>query len=398
METGDYTDRGLRGLTVATTRVSKIDGEKGMLIYRGYSVEELARNSSFEEVCHLLIHESLPNRRQLHWFSRWMAEQRKLPPEMIEYIRLLPENTPPMSFLQSAVALLASFDPELEDDSPEAIRRKGVRMIGKMPTLLASWHRIRSAQEPLQPDPSLPHAHDFLRMLRGFRPDDQTARALDIALLLHAEHSFNASTFTARVIASTRAHLYAAVSGAIGSLSGDLHGGANTRVMNNILEIGHEGNVDEWVKDQFDRGNRIAGMGHAVYNTMDPRAVILDEMIRETIKDRKDYRWYAITKRMEEVTQREFKRRKGKDIYANVDMYSAPFYYALGLPIDLFTSIFAVSRTAGWVAHILEEKYPDPPVKPMLYRPSATYVGDYYGQAERSYLAMEKREDDLGHR
>jgi citrate synthase len=228
-------------------------------------------------------------------------------------------------------------------------------------------------------------------MLKGKVPEKETARDFDVALILQAEHTFNASTFAGRVVASTRAHMYASVAAAIGALSGELHGGANARVMNNLLEIGDPAKVEGWVKAQFEQGKRVMGMGHAVYKTLDPRADILRHIAERLARRTGDSKWFLMTRKMEEATAREFKRRKGREIYPNVDLYSASVYYMMGITPDLFTPVFAVSRIAGWTAHILEEKFPEPPVKPVLYRPTAEYSGNYCGPLGCKYVPLEKR-------
>ncbi len=394
MENHDHRDTGLRGIPVADTSIALIDGQKGHLYYRGYSIEDLAKHSTYEEVAYLLIYGEMPTRTQYEEFTVKLATERTLSPELISYLQNLPKAMPPMSFLQSSVALLSGSDPELTDESWEANCRKAIRIIAKLPTLVAFWQRIQDNHSLKPPDETLTHAANFLYMLRDEEVDAEVAKCFDVALILHAEHSFNASTFTSRVIASTRAHLYASLSGAIGSLSGTLHGGANSGVMRNLQEIGAIKNVEPWVRNQFDQQQRILGMGHAVYQTMDPRAKILQRMAEKLIQGFGETKWYKITQKLVEFSQREFHIRKGQDrqIYPNVDLYSASVYYSIGIPIDLFTPVFAISRSAGWVAHILEEKFPTPPVKPVLYRPSATYSGNYCGAKGCKYIPIDDRD------
>ena len=228
-------------------------------------------------------------------------------------------------------------------------------------------------------------------MLMGKLPDEEVAKDFDTCLILHAEHSFNASTFAARVVASTRAHIYAAVSAAVGSLSGELHGGANIQTMKNLVEIGDPGNVEAWVKAKFDRHERIMGMGHAVYKTLDPRADLLRHISEKLARSTGEPKWYLITKEIEDVTQREYRVRKGGDIYANVDLYSASVYHMMGIPDDLFTPVFAIARVPGWAAHVIEEKFPAPPIKPELYRPTSEYRGNYCGQIGCKYVPLSNR-------
>lgn len=228
-------------------------------------------------------------------------------------------------------------------------------------------------------------------MLTGQAPDEGIAKDFDTALVLHAEHSFNASTFAARVVASTRAHMYAAVGAAVGSLSGELHGGANMQTMRNLVEIGDPANVEAWVKSKFDRHERVMGMGHAVYKALDPRADLLRHISEKLARDTGDPKWYLITKEIEDITQREYRKRKGGEIYANVDLYSASVYHMMGIPDDLFTPVFAVARIPGWAAHIIEEKFPEPPIKPELYRPTSEYRGNYCGKIGCQYVPLSKR-------
>ncbi|UCE14949.1 MAG: citrate (Si)-synthase [Candidatus Heimdallarchaeota archaeon] len=388
-------DIGLRGIEVADTNICLIEGSTGRLYYRGYDISDLAESSSYEEVVYLLIHGDLPTTSQLEEFSSTLKANRELPPEIIDQLQKTPTTAPSMNVLQSAFAILASFDPEFIDDSMEANRRKVIRIIAKIPGLVAAWERIRNTQSPISPMRDLSHAANFLYMLKGEEPESDIARIFDMILILHAEHSFNASTFTARVIASTGADLYAAISGAIGSLSGRFHGGANALVMKNLLEIGDLANVEEWVRNQFDTGKRIMGMGHAVYKVMDPRAKILKKMFESMLNGKADvaYWLFSITNKMVEVTQDEFMKRKRRTIYPNVDLYSASVYSMLRIPMEAFTPIFALSRAAGWCAHALEEKFPETPeIKPVLYRPSADYIGKYCGPLGCKFVPLELRE------
>jgi len=391
-----YENMGLRGVRIATTEISKIDGERGDLVYRGYPIEELAENSSYEEVCYLLLNGEMPTMDELRAFSKRLAELRTLPWEVLEFLKNLPEDAFPMMALQSAVSFLGCVDEEVENGSQEANHRKGMRIIARMPTLIAAWSRIRGGKDPIPPSPAMSHAGDFLRMLNGRSPEPRAEESMDKALLLHAEHSFNASTFTARVVSSTRSNMYASISAAIGSLAGELHGGANVKVMESLMEIGDPEKVEAWVKEKLDEGKRIMGMGHAIYRTMDPRASILKRLVEKATKGTDHYKWYEITERLEQVTQREVMERKGREVFPNVDLYSASLYHSMGIPIDLFTAVFAISRSTGWVAHILEEKFPTPPIKPVLYRPSATYVGRYCGARKREYVPIKERARERG--
>lgn len=389
---------GLRGVEVSDTNICLIEGEQGNLFYRGYNIKDLAEHSTYEEIVFLLIYGQLPTTAQLEEFNTVLVSNREIPQEVIEQLHQIPKNTPTMSVLQSSLALLAGFDPEITDESKESHRRIAIRIIAKIPSIVAIWERIRNEKKPIAPHKKLSHAANFLYMLKGEEPGNDIARCFDIALLLHAEHSFNASTFTARVIASTGADLYASISGAIGSLSGKYHGGANPRVMMNLLEIKEMSNVEEWVKKQFDAGIRIMGMGHAVYGTIDPRAKILSKMANNLIQGKNEFaQWiYDTTNKMVMITQEEFKKRKGQNIFPNVDLYSVSVYTSMEIPVDLFTPIFTMARSAGWAAHVLEEKFPEAPsAKPVLYRPSADYIGRYCGPLGCEYIPLIQREAHL---
>jgi citrate synthase len=299
-----------------------------------------------------------------------------------------------MDVLQSCISELADFDLNIEDSSKEAHVRRAVILLAKIPAIVAAWNRIRKGQHVVDPleDREVSHAANFLYMLRGVEPSADEARVMDICLILHAEHSFNASTFAAREIASTRAHMYACISGATGALSGELHGGANVQVMKMLLEISDPSSAEKWVTHRLQSGGRIMGMGHAVYRTTDPRADILARLSRK-ISAEKDNRWYEITKRVEETTKRWMLENKRQAIYPNVDLYSASVYYSMGIPMDLNTPIFAISRIAGWAAHVIEEKFAEAAPKPALYRPKAVYVGRYCGPMGCEYLPLASRAD-----
>ena len=384
-------DIGLRGIPVADTNICLIDGAMGELSYRGYDIHDLAEYSTYEEAAYLLLNGDLPDSSQLEEFRATLASERELPQTVTDYLQIIPKTSSAMDVLQSTIALLAGFDPELLDESKEANQRKATRLIAKVPTVVAAWDRARRNLSPIAPDKKLTYAANFLYMLKGAAPDDETARDFDVCLIIHAEHSFNASTFAARVVASTRAHIYASVVAAIGSLSGELHGGANSQVMRNLLEIGDPDKVEEWVKAQFDSGQRIMGMGHAVYKTMDPRADILRHMSERLARRTGEPKWYLMTRKIEESTKQEFKKRRSDEINPNVDLYSAAVYYMMGISPDLYTPVFAVSRIAGWTAHIIEEKFPEPPLKPVIYRPSAEYHGKYCGPVGCRYIPLGKR-------
>jgi len=382
---------GLRGVTVASTKISDVDGAAGKLIYRGYLVKDLAEKATFEEVAHLLLHEHLPSADELSAFSTFLAENRALPEAMLDILRRCPRSTNPMDILQGMVSLMAGDDPDLDDRNREASIRKAGRLIAKLPTIVAAWDRIRNGKTPVAPDPALSQAANFLYMLSGEKPDAELSRFFDTALVLHAEHAFNASTFSARQVASTRAHIYSAVAAAIGSLSGELHGGANVRVMEMLLKIGAVENVDDFVRGELEAGRLIFGLGHAVYQTDDPRAHILAPMSKKMGERIGQPQWYEISRKLEERGKALFKEKKGVDIYVNVDFYSASLYYAMGIAIDLFSPLFAMSRVAGWCAHVVEEQYAEAAPKPALYRPKSDYIGDYCGPEECSFVPMDER-------
>jgi citrate synthase len=266
-----------------------------------------------------------------------------------------------------------------------------VRLVAKLPTLVAAWDRIRNGNEPLQPSAKLGHAANFLYMLSGKVPDEETARFFDVGLVLHAEHTFNASTFAAREVASTRAHLYAAVSAAVGSLSGELHGGANVRVMQMLQKIGSVEKIDTYIRQELEAGRLIYGLGHAVYKVDDPRAHILAPMSQKMGERAGQPQWYEISSQLEKKAKAAFKKIKGIDIFTNVDFYSATLFHSMGIPMDLFTPVFAISRIAGWTAHVLEEQFADAAPKPVLYRPESKYIGEYCGPQECAYVPLEKR-------
>lgn len=382
---------GLRGVAVADTKVSFIDGEKGVLIYRGYRIEALAEKSGFLEVAYLLLNGTLPNREILGIFERQVREARGLPGPVVQALRALPGEARPMDVFQAAVPVLAMFDPDLQEETREANVRMAVRLIARLPAVVAAWHRIRQGLEPLPPDDALPHAANFLWQLLGKRPDPGLARDLDTCLTLHADHTFNASTFACREVVSTMAHMYAGVTAGMGALSGSLHGGANAEVMQMLLALEHEKDVAGWVKGRLDAGKKIMGMGHAVYKTMDPRARFLKDMARRLGEKTGQSRWHDLSSQIEKTGLDEFRKRGKTEIQPNVDFYSAPVYHIMGIPRDLMTPVFAVSRVAGWCSHIIEEKFAEAQEKPALYRPQSEYVGEYCGLMGCEYEPLDGR-------
>lgn len=381
---------GLRGIEVADTKISNIDGGKGKLIYRGFDILDLTKNSTFEETAYLLIYDNLPTKSQLNEFNTKLIEAREIPKQMQKNMENWRKDADPMDMLQAFVSALAGYYDE-EFSSKEASYDKAINLIAKVPTIIASWQRIRNGLEVVNPDSSLSHAANFLYMMSGEKPDVEVEKIFDVCLILHADHTFNASTFTARQVASTRAHMYSASSAAIGALSGELHGGANTEVMKMLLEISKIDDVDSWIKEKLMQGEKIMGMGHAVYKTYDPRAQVLKELSRELAAKNKES-WFERTEKIETATISEMKLQKNMDIYPNVDLYSASIYYMLKIPMDLNTPIFAISRVVGWAAHIIEEKFAEAAPKTALYRPKAVYVGKYCGPEGCEYKELDLRE------
>jgi citrate synthase len=382
---------GLRGVTVADTKISFIDGVKGILIYRGYRIEELAERSTFIETAYLLLHGYLPSPPDLAAFDAEIKRSRNIPEFVYSALKMLPKQADAMDVLQACVPLLAMADPDLAGETRDANLRMASRLIARIPVVTAAWNRIRQDLEPVPPDQSLTHAANFLWQLTGVKPEMAMAKDLDCCLILHADHTFNASTFACREVCSTRAHMYAAVTAGVGALSGSLHGGANTRVMAMLLELESEKDVAGWVKNRVEQGAKIMGMGHAVYKTMDPRATYLKDMATRLGRSTGMEKLDELSKLLEKTAVAEFDNRGKTEIRPNVDFYSAPVYHMMGIPRDLFTAVFAISRIAGWCSHIVEEKFGEAQEKPMLYRPQAEYVGNYCGLMGCEYEPAEQR-------
>lgn len=382
---------GLRGVKIADTRISDVDGEKGNLIYRGYNISDLASQSIFEEVAFLLLHDRLPKTEELKKFQSELVSEREIPETVSQVLKVMPNAAHPMDVMEACIPILAGYDPQATDESKEANTKKAVRLIAKLPNIVAAWDRIRKGNKPVRPDPFLTHAANFLYMLSGSLPDPATAKDFDVCLILHAEHSFNASTFAAREVASTHAHLYASVLAALCALSGELHGGANSQVMKMLAEIGEEERVTPWVVARLQKGGKVMGMGHAVYHTEDPRATFLRRICERMATRSGETKWCRLSSAVESATKEEFKKLKGKEIYPNVDFFSASVYHMMGISTDLFTPVFAMARVPGWAAHIIEEKFAEAQPKPELYRPDADYVGSYCGVRGCEYIPMERR-------
>ncbi|MGZ3514524.1 MAG: citrate/2-methylcitrate synthase [Thermodesulfobacteriota bacterium] len=387
----DTKNVGLRGIKIADTRISDVDGEKGNLIYRGYNICDLVSHSTFEEVAFLLLNDRLPKADELKKFHSELVSEREVPETVYQFLKMMPNAAHPMDVLEASIPILAAYDSQAREESREANMKKAVRLIAKLPNIVASWDRVRKGNKPVRPDPFLNHAGNFLYMLSGSLPDPATAKDLDTSLILHAEHSFNASTFAGREVASTHAHIYASILAALCALSGELHGGANSEVMKMLSEIGEEERVKSWVAARLQKGGKVMGMGHAVYHTEDPRATFLRGICERLATRTGNPKWCQLSKAVESATKEEFKKLKGKEIYPNVDFFSASVYHMMGIATDLFTPVFAVARVPGWAAHIIEEKFAEAQPKPELYRPDADYVGSYCGFQGCEYIPMEKR-------
>jgi citrate synthase len=358
--------RGLEGVTALDTEISFIDGQKGELLYRGYEIDDLARNTTFEEVAYLLWHGDLPTQAQLDELLAQLQAERAVHPDLIDHFRHhTPKDTNPMAALRTALSMLAAYDEEAEDMSPEANLRKSIRLTAKTPTLVAAFDRVRKGLEVVAPTGTGSTSYDFLYCLNGEAPGPASEKIMDAALVLHAEHGLNASTFTARVIGSTLADIYSAVTGAMGALKGPLHGGANIEVMKTLLALDASGETaQDFVDRKLAAKEKIMGIGHRVYKTLDPRATILRDMLEDLSDEKGERKWME----MSDTIRLTVKERKGLD--ANVDFYSASVYYLLGIETDLYTPIFAISRMTGWTAHLLEQW-----VDNRLIRPRAEYVG-----------------------
>ncbi len=382
---------GLRGVDVASSKICDVQGKKGKLIYRGFLIEDLAEKANFEEICFLLLYERLPQKKELEDFTQSLKLKRTIPDNIFSVLKALPADMNPMDVLQMTTPLLIQNDPNVGEPGIENTLYSAENLVAGIATITAAWDRIRNNKEPVAPNNDLSHAANFLFMLNGKIPDDETAHFFDTSLVLHAEHSFNASTFTARQVASTRAHIYAAISAAIGSLSGALHGGANVRVMKMLKEIGSVNKIDNYINNILSSGGLIMGLGHAVYQTDDPRAIILAPMSKRMGEIANQPLWYTLSRELEKKGKAAFKAKKKRDIFCNVDFYSASLFYAMGIETDLFSPLFAISRISGWSAHVIEEQYAMAAPKPSLYRPGAEYVGDYCGPDECLYTDIDDR-------
>jgi 2-methylcitrate synthase len=370
------TKGGLEDVVAATSAICDIIGPLGKLTYRGIDIHDLARNSSFEETTYLLWFGSLPTREALHEFSAELTSHRALPTQVLTLMKDFPRSATPMDALRTALSALAFYDPQAHDPSREANVEKAMRVTAQTATIVAAYEQIRRGRQPVEPDAEGSHAENFLRMLYGAEPDPLFVRAMDLALILHADHELNASTFAARVTAATLADMYSAMVSAIGALAGPLHGGANEQVMKMLQKIGEPSRVEAYVTEKLQSHQKISGFGHRVYKTEDPRATHLRQMSKVLGEHIGNLRWYEISRKLEEAVMQQ------KHLYANVDFYSASCYFTMGIPIDMFTPVFAVSRTAGWAAHVLEQ-YADN----RLIRPRAEYLGE----KDVAYVPIDRR-------
>jgi citrate synthase len=379
MATAEKAKGGLEDVVATSSAICYLDGDAGVLAYCGYDIHDLARSATFEEVCYLLWHRRLPTKAELGDLQSQLAAARSLPDPIIRLMRSLPPADG-MDALRTITSALAHYDAEAGDATPQAQYRKAVRLTARVGTIVATWGRMQAGGGAVAPDPVMGHAANFLYMLTGQRPNSTAIRAFDVALTLHADHELNASTFAGRVAAATLTDIYSAVVAAIGTLKGPLHGGANAEVMKMLLELGETASgdrIDSFIRGKLARKEKISGFGHRVYRTEDPRATHLRQMSRELGTRAGSTAWFDMSQRIEALVKAE------KKLNPNVDFYSASMYYTLGIPIDLYTPIFAVSRISGWTAHILEQY-----ANNRLIRPRADYTGPAYPQR---FLPLESR-------
>ena len=355
---------GLRGVVAAQSSIGDVNGEEGILIYQGYDIHDLAQNSSFEEVIYLLWHGRLPQPVELDTLKKEFAANYQVPAEVLELMKRFPHTAEPMDVLRTAVSALDFYDQSAKDMSREGALKTATKLTAQLPTLVAAWERVRTGKELIQPDANLTIAENFLYMMFGEKPQLEDAHIFDVALILHADHELNASTFTTRVIAGTLADMYGAVVGGIAALSGPLHGGANTNVMKMLLEIGEPENIDSWLDQALAEKRKIMGIGHAVYKTEDPRATWLRKFSQQLGEKKGNTKWFEMSQKIEKLMHEK------KGMFPNVDFYSASAYYMMDIPLDQYTPIFAVSRISGWTGHILEQY-----ANNKLIRPRAEYTG-----------------------
>jgi 2-methylcitrate synthase len=367
---------GLEDVVVSTSELCFIDGDRGRLLYRGYDIHDLVAHASFEETAYLLWNGRLPRRPELERFKKELLAARRLSPKVMALLKSLPRKADPMDVVRTGVSAMGVYDPETADASREANLRKALRIQSQVPTLVAAWARIRKGKPPVAPNARLGLAANFLYMLLGRKPSPLAAKAMDTALILHADHELNASTFASRVTTATLSDIYSAVVSGIGTLKGPLHGGANVGVIRMLLEMGEVDRAEAWIKSALAQKKRIMGFGHRVYNTEDPRATHLRRLSEALGREAGDLRWFEMSR----IVERVVKEQKG--LFPNVDFYSASTYYSMGIDPDLYTPIFVVSRVSGWTAHILEQQ-----ANNRLIRPRA----DYTGPREATYVPLDQR-------
>jgi citrate synthase len=367
---------GLEGVIAGVSQISQVNPDIDSLIYRGYEIRDLAQKAIYEEVAYLLLHDDLPNQKQLAEFQQKIGSQRQLPAEVLQTLRSLPKTSNYMDVLRSGVSLLSHFDPMAQEMTHEANVEKAIRLIAQIPTIITAAYRLFNGEEPIQPDPSLTHSQNFFYMLKGQKPDELTTKVFDTTMILYAEHGFNASTFAARVTASTLSDLYSAIVSAIGTLKGPLHGGANEEAMHMLMEIGSVANVDPWLHDALAQKKKIMGFGHRVYKKGDTRAPLLKAMGEDLSRRLGDMKWHEMADKVETIMVQE------KGIYPNVDFPTSYIYYMMGLPIPLYTPLFAASRVAGWSAHVIEQLDNN-----RLIRPKSIYEGPKH----REFVPLEQR-------
>jgi citrate synthase len=376
--TVNHAPRGLEGVVATNSSICYIDGDRGILAYRGIDIHDLADNSTFEETCYLLWFGRLPTRGELGDMRSNLAEERKLDAAVVNLLRLAPKHALPMDVLRTAVSALSFYDPDEKSNDREANVRKAIRLTSQLAMIVAVYDRIRKGKSMVEPDQSLSHAGNFLLMLNGETPSSTAERALDVALILHADHELNASTFAARVTAATLSDMHSAITSAIGALKGPLHGGANEAVFTILQSINKAGaDPVDYIRGMLSQKKKIPGFGHRVYHTEDPRATHLRQMSRDLSNSRGEGKWFEYSRRIEEFIKADRK------LNANVDFYSASTYHSLGIELDLFTPVFAVSRISGWTAHVIEQLDDN-----RLIRPRAEYIGPAYPQA---YVPLERR-------
>lgn len=373
--------KGLEGVIAGESRICKVDGENGRLYYHGYQIADLTERATFEEVTYLLLYGELPSSRELSEFTVSMRGSRELRPPILHMIKEFPRSSHPMELLQSVINFLSGYIDHKIEHSPTCNCRQTLHQIAQMPAVIAAFHRFKNGLDYIPPRNDLSHGANFLWQLKGTEPDGEDGEIMDKCLILHAEHSFNASTFTARVVASTLSTCYCSISAAIGSLYGSLHGGANEKVITMVEDIGSVENVAPWLNAALAKKQKIMGMGHRVYKAKDPRAVIMEKFLQTLSSKYDKHSRLEILKRIEKVF-RERMEETGKPIYPNVDFFSGAVYSLLGIPSNLFTPIFAMARTSGWLAHILEQRADN-----RLFRPRALYIGEI----DRPWPAMEDR-------